>query len=77
MSYYIIAHASKFVPKGSVRIASTQSGSLSSAAFVTPAGKKVLIILNEDNNTATFNIQYRGMNAVTNLPANAVATYVW
>ncbi len=77
VSYYIIAHASKFVPKGSVRIASTQSGSLSSAAFVTPAGKKVLIVLNEDSNTATFNIQYRGMNAVTNLPANAVATYLW
>lgn len=77
VAYYIIAHASRFVPKGSVRIASTQAGSLSSAAFVTPAGKKVLIVLNEENATATFNIQYKGMNAVTNLPANAVATYEW
>lgn len=46
VSYYIIAHASKFVPPGSVRVASTQKGNINSIAFKTPAGKKVLILEN-------------------------------
>jgi glucosylceramidase len=41
VAYYIIAHASKFVPAGSVRIGSAISGNLYNVAFKTPAGKKV------------------------------------
>ncbi len=77
VAYYIIAHASRFVPKGSVRIASTEVGKLASVAFVTPAGNKVLIVLNEDAAAATFNIRYKGLQAAANLPGNAVATYTW
>ena len=42
VAYYIIGHASKFVPSGSIRIGSNQVGSLNNVAFKTPAGKKVL-----------------------------------
>ncbi len=77
VSYYIIAHASKFVPTGSVRIYSNIAGDVYSAAFVTPAGKKVLIVLNDGSNDAFFAIKYKGKFANTTLSAGAVATYVW
>lgn len=77
VSYYIVAHASKFVPAGSVRIYSNITGNLHSAAFVTPAGKKVLIVLNDAGTDASFSIKYKGKFADTYLAADAVATYVW
>ncbi len=77
VAYYIIAHASKFVPPGSVRIASNISGSLQNVAFKTPGGKKVLIVENDGNNPATFNIRFNGKWITTSLPAGAVGTYVW
>jgi len=77
VSYYIIAHASKFVKAGSVRIASGDVGTLSNVAFKTPAGKKVLIVLNEGSVVSTFNIQFNGMIVTTQLSAGAVGTYVW
>ena len=76
VAYYIIAHASKFVPQGSVRIASNNAGSIYTAAFLTPAGKKVLIAVN-DGAAASFNIRYKKKWVVASLAAGAVGTYVW
>lgn len=77
VSYYIIAHASKFVPAGSVRIASTTGVSLHSVAFVRPDGKKVLIVLNDSGSSTSFNIKYKGKWAITSLTGATVGTYVW
>jgi glucosylceramidase len=77
VAYYIIAHASKFVPAGSVRISSTQSGSLYNASFKRPDGKKVLIVENDAHNNQTFNIKFNGQWVTSTLPGGAVATYVW
>ena len=77
VSYYIIAHASKFVPTGSQRIASNNSGSLNSVAFKTPSGKIVLLVENDGTTAATFNIQFNGKKASTSLQGGDVATYVW
>ena len=44
VGYYIIAHASKFVPQGSQRISSNISGNIQNVAFKTPQGKIVLIV---------------------------------
>jgi glucosylceramidase len=77
VSYYIIAHASKFVPAGSVRIASNQLSGFPNVAFKTPSGQKVLIVLNSGNNLQTFNIEFKGLRTQTSLNAGAVATYVW
>jgi glucosylceramidase len=77
VSYYIIAHASSFVPAGSIRISSTQSGSLSTAAFLTPGGGKVLIVGNDGTTSSSFNILFNGKRAATTLQASSVATYVW
>ena len=77
VAYYIVAHASKFVPPGSVRISSVSAGSIFCTAFKRPDGKKVLIALNDGNATGNFNIKFKGQTAVASLPAGAVATYVW
>jgi glucosylceramidase len=77
VSYYIIAHASKFVPAGSVRIASDITGSLPNVAFKTPAGKKVLIVLNEGAASQVFNIRFNEMIVTSELAGGAVGTYTW
>ena len=77
VSYYIIAHASRWVPQGSVRIFSSELESIHNVAFLTPNGKIVMIALNDSNATTVFNIQYKGKKALTSIPAHAVVTYMW
>jgi glucosylceramidase len=77
VSYYIIAHASKFVPPGSVRVGSNNIDNLYSVGFVTPNGKKVLIVVNDGNTTKSFSIAYKTKSAVTSLPSGGVGTYYW
>jgi glucosylceramidase len=77
VSYYIIAHASKFVRPGSVRIGSNFSGNLLSVAFKNPEGKKVIIVLNKGAAPETFNIKFNGKMVITSLKNGAVGTYVW
>src|SRR5690606_42136619 len=61
--FYIVAHASRFVVPGSVRVASNITGNIHNAAFVRPDGQKVLIVLNDDDNQQTFNIGFKGKKA--------------
>jgi glucosylceramidase len=77
VSYYIIAHASKFVPAGSVRIASNNAGNLYNVAFLRPDGKKVLIVENDGSNIESFNIVHNGKHVTTSLDAGSVGTFVW
>ncbi|OQP45838.1 glucosylceramidase [Niastella populi] len=77
VAYYIIAHASKFVRPGSVRIASNNSGSFATVAFKNPEGKKVLIVLNKGTETGSFNIKFNGKMVTSSLNGGAVGTYVW
>ncbi|MFN8301920.1 MAG: glycoside hydrolase family 30 beta sandwich domain-containing protein [Saprospiraceae bacterium] len=79
VSYYIIAHAARFVPPGSVRIGSTLSigNTLHHVAFRTPDGKTALVVLNESSELATFNIQYHGKWVVTSLYGGNAGTYVF
>src|SRR5258708_1243381 len=77
VSYYIIAHASKFVRPGSVRVASTALTGLPNVAFQTKDGKKVLIVLNDTTVKQTFGIQFNGKTATTSLQVNSVGTFVW
>jgi glucosylceramidase len=77
VAYYIIGHASKFVPSGSVRISSNISGDLNNVAFKTPEGKIVLIVENDGNSSGIFNIKYNGKWVTTSLDAGSVGTYIW
>lgn len=77
VSYYIIAHASKFVPANSQRIASTQTKDLSTVAFKTPSGKIVLIVQNYSKTEENFNIRYDQKTAPVTISGNSVATYIF
>lgn len=77
VAYYIVAHASKFVPAGSVRINSNISGNLQNVAFITPSGSKVLIVENDGSANVTFNIKFDGKWVATSLDGGAVGTYIW
>lgn len=77
LAYYTIAHASKLVRPGSVRIASSDSGVLPNVAFKTPQGKKVLIVANDSADSRQFSVRYHGKTFVSVLSAGSVATYSW
>lgn len=77
IAYYSVAHASKFVRPGSMRIASDENETLPNVAFKTPAGKRVLIVANTSKDIQTFNIKYKGKVAVATLDGGSVATYIW
>lgn len=76
VGYYIIGQVSKFVPPGSVRIASTDTR-IPVVAFLRPDGKKVLLALNETNAAASFNLRFNKKWAAISIPAKSAATYIW
>lgn len=77
VAYYIIAHASKFVRPGSVRIETNMPAHIPNVAFRTPEGRKVLIAINSGTSPQSFNIKHEGRSVVTTLNAGSVGTYVW
>src|SRR5580692_9116835 len=59
LAYYAMAHFSKFVRPGSVRIASSSPATLPNIAFKAADGKAVLIVVNEGKSRQDFRVQYR------------------
>ena len=77
VAYYIVAHISKFVPPGSVRISSSSISNLPNVAFKTPSGKIVLIVLNEiESLYGAFNINVNGKTARVSVTNGSVTTFV-
>ncbi|GAT61739.1 glucosylceramidase [Paludibacter jiangxiensis] len=77
VSYYIIAHASKFVRSGAVRIGSNIVGDLQNVAFKNPDGQKILIVLNTGKSPVTFNIGFNNKTGLVTLAAGSAGTFVW
>jgi glucosylceramidase len=77
LAYYALAHFSKFVPAGSIRIQSSEAEQLSTVAFLRPDGKVALVTANVGNFDKTFRVRYHGKAFTTALPSESVATYVW
>ena len=77
VSYYVIAHASRFVPPGSVRVSTNLMEGFPNVAFVTPQGKKVLIVLNETPEEKPISITFNNMNANALLTGGSVHTFTW
>ncbi|MFD2720415.1 glycoside hydrolase family 30 beta sandwich domain-containing protein [Hymenobacter monticola] len=76
-AYYTVAHSSKFVRPGSVRIDTDAPNNLPNVAYRTPSGKKVLVVLNTSTSPQQFNIQFKGKTVASALAAGSVGTYVW
>lgn len=77
VAFYIIAHASRFVPPGSKRIESNLAGAVQNVTFLTPAGKKVMIALNGGANAYTFNLKDKDRWAQVTMKEKSVMTLVW
>lgn len=76
-SYYVIAHASKFVPPGSVRIESNSSSEFPNVAFKTPEDNIVVLVLNNSDVQNVVNINVESEPITVTIPASSVATFVW
>ena len=77
VAYYVVAHFSKFVPPGSIRIGSTTLEQLDNVAFLTPEGRIVLVVANTGNFRKHFDIRYHGRTLEVTLPEESVGTWVW
>jgi glucosylceramidase len=77
LAYYAMAHFSKFVRPGSVRIASSSPAMLPNVAFKDSGGKIVLIVANDGKRLQDFRVQYHGKSFQTSLKEGAVGTFVW
>lgn len=76
-AYYTIAHASKYVRPGSVRIESSLVKDLPNTAFKTSGGKIVLIIYNAGEKTKRFNVKSKSKSFSLSLDKESAATLVW
>jgi glucosylceramidase len=83
--FYVLAHFSKFIPPGSVRISSVISNlpklsRLDAVAFVTPDNQRILVVLNSALST-THNISIKEPKQHGSfdysLPPLSIATFVW
>ncbi len=76
--YYYLAHFSKFVRPGDVRVATTGSvEKVRALAFRTPAGGFVLELLNSRNAPATVTVAWHDQVLKAELPALSIGTYQW
>ncbi|WGH76932.1 glycoside hydrolase family 30 beta sandwich domain-containing protein [Tenacibaculum tangerinum] len=76
-AYYTVAHSSKFVPPGSVRIQSNYSSEFPNVAYKTPDDKIVVIVLNDSDVQKALNINVRSEPVSVTMPSRGVATFVW
>lgn len=77
VGYYIIAHVSKFVQPGALRIASNSSGSIQTTAFKNSDGSKVLLAFNNSGASVSFKVKWGSQSFTYSLPGGAVATFKW
>ena len=76
--YYALAHASRFVRPGAVRIESTTTNELESVAFRNADdGSTALVVLNAAGAPREFAVRAGERGFTYTLPAGAVATFVW
>jgi glucosylceramidase len=77
IAYYTVAHASKFVRPGSVRIDSNNLDPLPNVAFKTPDGRKVLIVANVSDSVQKFDVRDGTKVFTASLNAGSVGSFVW
>jgi glucosylceramidase len=76
--YYALAHASRFVRPGALRIASSEPAGLETVAFRNVDDQSTaLIVLNTTDLEQRFAVRAGGASFTTSLPGGAVATFTW
>jgi glucosylceramidase len=76
--YYALAHASRFVRPGAVRVGSSGPNGLETVAFRnSDGGSTALIVLNTTTSATRFAVRIGEMSFTSSLPAGAVTTFTW
>lgn len=78
--YYSIAHFSKFVRPGSVRIAlfiPQPLSNMGAVAFLNPDGSKSLVACNYSSDIKSFSVKQGGKYFSYSIPAKSVVTIIW
>jgi glucosylceramidase len=76
--YFALAHASRFVKPGAVRVESGSGLSgVESVAFVNPDGTKALLVVNTAAQERAFSVRQGTRTFHYTLPASSVATFTW
>ncbi|MBI5596684.1 MAG: glucosylceramidase [Elusimicrobia bacterium] len=76
-AYYIIAHASKFVRPGSVRVFTAALEGLPNVAYRRPDGRFVLVVRNSGGDRRDFTFKQGRRAFAVQLKPGAVGTFVW
>jgi glucosylceramidase len=77
LAYYTIAHFSKFVRPGSVRVDSTAQDTLPNVAFHGPGKTVSLIVANTAASPQSFNVSFHSKSFTATVPGGSVGTFIW
>jgi len=77
IEFYTLGQYSKFILPGAVRVWSSDTSTLVSAAFVNPDGTRALVAYNNSTSSSTFQVMWGTQNFSYTLPGLAAATFVW
>ena len=80
VEYYAIAHFSKFVRPGALRLAFNKSQdipNLGISAFLNPDGSKAMVAANYSDNAQTFSVNQGNRYFTYSIAAKAVVTITW
>lgn len=76
-SFYYLGHFSRFIKPGAVRVlCSSSRQDLESTAFVNPGGSVAVVVMNRTETAIRFLLCLDGVEAETELPPHAIATYL-
>ncbi len=77
-TYWYLAHFSKFVRPGAVRVETTiKTKGVRVMTFQTPEGGYVAEVLNSLNESADVNLESKGKTLHLTLPARSITTATW
>lgn len=76
-SFYYLGHFSRFIKPGARRLLCAASRQdLESTAFVNPDGSVAVVVMNRTEALIRFLLRLNGVDAATELPPHAIATYL-
>jgi glucosylceramidase len=76
-TYYAIAHFSRFIKRGAVRIGTSSfTDSIDVTAFKNPDGELVAVALNHGAGNEKFRLRIEAVTAQVELPGHSLSTFV-
>jgi glucosylceramidase len=77
-TYYYLAHFSRFVRPGAIRVQTTgKAAGIRVMSFLSAEGKIVAQVLNSTGSDASLNLLHKGRTLQLNAPARSISTVIW